>query len=79
MKFVAAIGAIIISAYLALHSRNNMRATELGAKKNKSRYGEEGKNKSRYGEEGKNKSRYGEEGKNKSRYGEEGKNKTKGF
>ena len=51
MKFVAAIGAIIISAYLALHSRNNLRATELGPKKNKSRYGEEGKNKSRYGEE----------------------------
>ena len=69
MKFIAAIGAMIMSAYLAIHAthKNNMRNSELGPKKNKSRMMEEGKNKSRYGEEGKNKSRYGEEGKNKSR------------
>ena len=79
MKFIAAIGAMIMSAYLAIHAthKNNMRSSEV-APKNKSRMSMEGKNKSRYGEEGKNKSRYGEEGKNKSRNGEESyANKTK--
>ena len=73
MKFVAAIGTIIISAYLALHARNTMKSSEMKPKKaNKSRMGVEGakKNKSRFGEEG---------AKNKSRFGNEGKNKTKGF
>ena len=78
MKFVAAIGTMIISAYLALHASNTMRTSELAPKKNKSRMGAEKKNKSRFGEEGKNKSRFGEEGaKNKSRFGEEGKNKSR--
>ena len=58
MKFIAAIGTMIISAYLALHARNanTMAISEMSAKKNKSRFGEEGaKNKSRFGEAKKNK------------------------
>ena len=79
MKFVTAIGVMIISAYLAIQAtyKSNIRSTEFVAKKNKSRYGNEGKNKSRYGNEGKNKSRYGEEGKNKTRYGEIETNKSR--
>ena len=77
MKFIAAIGAMIMSAYLAIHAthKNNMRSSEVAPKKNKTRMGTEGKKKtskkakkSRSEEESfGNKSRNEMEG-NKSRY-----------
>lgn len=72
MKFVAAIGAIVMSAYLSLHSNLRNNEMRVAAPKNKTLLEEEEKkNKTRLGEEGaKNKTKGLEED-------EEGKKKKK--